>query len=760
MQSSTPFTTDLLLLGGGHSHAIALREFAMRPLPGVRITLVNERSLTPYSGMFPGHLAGFYSYEACHIDLRRLMTAVQGQFIVDRAVQVDPQRQQVHCEHHPPLRYDWLSIDTGSIPKLPNIPGADQFGIPIKPWHQFLERWQRWISDLSEQCPDRLSIAIVGGGAGGVETALNIQTQLQQILHASPNLLPRVEIHILHRGMQVLSHHNAWVRHHCEDLLRRRGIQVHPNESVQALHRQELTCASGLRLNFDQLLWVTGAAPPDWLQASGLTTPGYDFIPVDNRLRSLHYSNIFAAGDVATLVQHPRPKAGVFAVRQGKPLAENLRRALAGQRLRPYRPQRNFLSLIGTGQRRAIASWGNWPLGLEAGWLWRWKDYIDRKFMDQFCDLSPQMATGADPLRPRDPSATLPCAGCGSKVASSVLEQVLTTLQPDRHPDILIGLEGEDAAVVKLPPEQAMVQTVDYFRQIVSDPYLFGQISTQHALSDLYAMGATPHSVLAIATLPYSSLPLQEQTLFQILSGCLAVLSEAGAALVGGHTSEGETLAFGLSCTGYLQPGQWMLKRRLAPQQALILTQPLGVGALFAAQMQGLAKGIWIDAALAPMLQSNQTAARIAQCCGATACTDVTGFGLAGHLWEMVQAARVNAALDLSQLPLLPGALAVSQAGVRSSLYPHNLQVQAQIQADLRTKSHPHWPLLFDPQTSGGLLFSVPLAAAADCLQQLHVQGYPAATVIGKTLDRALDLPKIEIRSLPSDLLNLSALKR
>lgn len=705
----------------------------MNPIPGVSFTLISDRAVTPYSGMLPGYLAGKYTYDECHIDLRKLMAAVGGQFLIDRVRGLDPETKTVFCEHHPDLTYDWLSLDIGSTPVIPKISGALAHGIPVKPWQPFLENWSQWIQKLKPDSTAPINLVIVGGGAGGVEVAFNADVMLTERIGPRTELAKPWTIHLVHRGPEILAHHNRWVRKQCERILAERGIQVHLNCELASVSADQLIGQSGWHIRFEQLFWVTGAAAPLWLKSTGLELTESGFIQVDGMLRSRSHPHIFATGDIATMVNHPRPKAGVFAVRQGKPLAQNLRRAILGEPLQPFRPQKNFLSLIGTGQDRAIASWGKVPIGIESDWLWTWKDQIDRKFMDQFEQLGMRMSS-ANPIEDNPSSLVeiMHCAGCGSKVGSSILSEVLGQIKQDpTHPDILIGLEGEDAAVVRVPEGQAMVHTVDFFRQLVNDPYQFGQIATHHALSDLYAMGATPQTALAIATIPYGVPKYQRNCLYQLLSGSVKVLTEAGATLIGGHTTEGEAIAFGLSCNGLINPERMMRKNGLQGGESLILTQPLGSGVIFAGQSQGKAKSDWIDQAIVEMLQSNQRAGQIAQSCGATACTDITGFGILGHLWEMVEASGVSVRLHLEQFRILTGAIELSQMGVRSSLFEQNSEVRRHARYDPTLLNHPHWPLLFDPQTSGGLLMAIPEETVSDCLSQLRAAGYGQSHRIG-----------------------------
>ncbi|GAB4461093.1 MAG: hypothetical protein OHK0037_09450 [Elainellaceae cyanobacterium] len=757
MEAPTPITQDLVLIGGGHSHAIALRMWGMNPIPGVRLTLITDVMHTPYSGMLPGYVAGLYDFDECHIDLRPLANFAGARLIGDRAIGLDLAQNRVLCDQHPAIAFDWLSLDIGSTPAASTVPGAAQYAIPVKPISQFLTQWEAIVQQVAEQPQKPLRLGIVGGGAGGVELALSVQSRLRRVLQQAGHPDTPLEMHLVHRGREILPERSPGMRRKMQQILTQRGIQLHLGETVAAVEPDGLRCESGRWIECDRPFWVTQAAAASWLKDSGLATDERGFIQVNDALQSISHPQVFAAGDVATMVHHPRPKAGVFAVRQGKPLFENLRRAVLGKPLKPFVPQKEFLILVGLGDRTAVASRGPLHLG-PTPWLWNWKDRIDRRFMEKFSDLPEMRGQGsgvrgqASPPLPLSPSPPLPntptlqhpntppCAGCGSKIGSQTLDRALKRVQAElpelRREDVLLGLDApDDAAVVQVPVGQVLVQTVDYFRALVDDPFVFGQIAANHALSDLFAMGASPQSALAIATLPYATNAKQEETLFHLLAGATKTLHAAGAVLIGGHTVEGAELALGFTCNGLAEPSHLLHKGGLRPGDVLILTKPLGTGTLFAADMQRRAKGRWIEGAIATMLQSNQAAAAIFRAHGAHACTDVTGFGLLGHLVEMLQASEpVGVQLNLSALPLLPGAAETLQQGFRSSLHPQNLAAARWVQdweqvSRLRSSEIPA-DILFDPQTAGGLLGCVPAETAPACLSALHQAGYTEARAI------------------------------
>jgi len=375
MMQSHRQSQTLSFIGGGHSHAIVLRQWQMHSLANVRLTLLSDTEKAPYSGMLPAHVAGLYSYEQTHIDLPHLAQLAQATFYKDQAIGLDLNQKQILCLNRPPLSFDLVSIDIGSTPATLTVPGATEYAIPAKPVPVFLKHWSQFLDKVASTPNQPRNLALVGGGAGGVELALNMEQKLQQI---SDN----VSIHLFQRDKELLPQHGRWVRQQLHHLLRQRGVKLHLGEAVSQVFPDKIVCESGFTLETDIVFWVTQATAPDWIQESGLATDERGFILVNENLQSVSHPFVFAAGDIATIKNHSRPKAGVFAVRQGKPLFQNLQRRVLGKPLVRYQPQRYYLSLIGTGDKSAIASWGNF--GFQSPLLWRWKDRIDRKFMAQF----------------------------------------------------------------------------------------------------------------------------------------------------------------------------------------------------------------------------------------------------------------------------------------------------------------------------------------------------------------------------------------
>ena len=391
MQSSDqPVLRDLVLVGGGHSHVGVLRMFAMKPEPGVRITVICTDIDTPYSGMLPGYISGHYTFDEVHIDLGRLCAFAGARLVHDAVVGIDRKTQKVICKNRPPVAYDLLSINIGSTPQVQQVEGAQTLAVPVKPIAQFNQRWLTLL-DKARQWPShrgRMTIAVVGGGAGGVELLLSMQYRLRHELKALGRSPEDLQFVLLTSGDTLLPTHNPGVRARFAKVLQERNVEVHTHAEVVQISPGCLHTRDGRTFDADETMWVTQAGGPAWLHSTGLALDDKGFILVHPQLQCVNDPLVFAAGDIASFIERPLEKAGVFAVRMGKPLAENLRRSLRGQKLLAYQPQRDWLALISTGNRYAVASRGRW--GFAGDWVWRWKDRIDRRFMAMLDEPMPR----------------------------------------------------------------------------------------------------------------------------------------------------------------------------------------------------------------------------------------------------------------------------------------------------------------------------------------------------------------------------------
>lgn len=376
---------DLVLAGGGHAHLAVLRRFGLEPPPNARLTLIAAEAFTPYSGMVPGLVAGHYTFDEAHIDLRPLARFARANFLPARITGLDLARKHVLMQNAAPVPFDVLSLNTGSTPRLRDIPGAAENVLPVKPLFRFLAAWEELLRQVAGRGPRPLRIAVVGDGADVVELILAVRHRLRQALAAAEIRITRLDFHFVSASAEILPGHNERVRRRFAGLLRAREIQLHLDHRVVGVEPGRLRCSPGRDLVVDRIVWATQVDAPEWAAGAGLQTDADGFVAVADTLQSVSHAGVFAAGNVATVLNHPRPKAGVFAARQGEPLAGNLRRALAGESLLPFIPQKDSLALISAGDKYAVGSRGPWSCA--GAWVWRLKDQIDRRWMRQYQNL-------------------------------------------------------------------------------------------------------------------------------------------------------------------------------------------------------------------------------------------------------------------------------------------------------------------------------------------------------------------------------------
>lgn len=753
----------ILLLGGGHSHALVLKKMGMKPRASTQVTLVSPHSMTPYSGMVPGLISGQYSYEDCHMNLRHLCTFVGAKFIQDTGIGIDPLGKQVTLKQSPPISYDILSIDIGSSPNL-SISGDRDVVTGVKPIHLFLQRLDAF-SEFVTKFQDHAKIAVVGGGAGGIEVAFSLREKFKQSSK-------QPEIHLFHNSSDILENSPLKSREIVRTTLIDKSIVLHCNEKVSrvqklrdSMHKIQMTCESGTTIEVNFLVFTTSASPPKWILDCPLSKNEKGFLAVNTHLQSISNEDIFAAGDIASIEGMNLEKSGVYAVRQAPILYENIIRRSQAKTLLKYKPQKSFLSLLSVGDGRAIAKRDRFIFS-PAGWIWYWKDKIDRSFMETFKNLPPKKSMGSSPEKQED---TLKCMGCGSKIGSNVLQRSLDRVKNSKYLDsdeqepiidriskivknqmrihsssrVIIGNDKrDDSAVISIPPGKHVVQSIDFFKPIINDSFIAAKITANHCLNDLYALGATPDSAMALVTLPEMLESESEDELVRVLTGITSVLQKEECKLIGGHTNEGKEFTIGLSCMGLVDAGSELNKEFCREGDKLILTKPLGTGLIFAMDMRNLSKASWVETAIESMLKSNFSAMEVMKEFRVRAITDISGYGLAGHLLTILRASQKSANINLDSLPFLDGIEEIlhSYSEVKSSLFASNWKsYESFVKRDESTSSQ-LLSMLYDPQTSGGLLGVIPEDTASRCLEELKRKGYNAS-IIGE-----ISFPSVEIR--------------
>ncbi|MGE0521648.1 MAG: FAD-dependent oxidoreductase [Variibacter sp.] len=360
-----------MLIGAGHAHVEVLRQFRIRSRPGIHVTVVSKFPHAAYSGMVPGYVAGYYEASEPFISVSRLADFERCDLVIGDAVDFNADARRVTLSNGQQIAGDIVSIDVGAVTDASGAPHIRGLTIPVKPIDLFMQRWPEVLKRLQEH--PRSSVAVVGAGAAGVELALAIEYRLAS-LRQTGLVDFRGKISLIERSDEILSGYPPAVRRRFLRILSSRNIAV--LTGFDGFNDKRQHC------EFDILLWAAGVRAADWLARSRLAVDGAGFIAVDRYLQSTSHQGVFAAGDAAGMIESPRAKSGVIAVRQGPVLTENLWRAATGSPLLPFSPQARWLSLISAGGRYAVASRGNWSA--EGRWVWYWKKWLDTSFVRRY----------------------------------------------------------------------------------------------------------------------------------------------------------------------------------------------------------------------------------------------------------------------------------------------------------------------------------------------------------------------------------------
>lgn len=669
----------VVLLGIGHTNAHALRMYGMQGLEDTALTCISNFNVASYSGMLPAVLAGQVSQQSMQIDLVQLCASVGARLVTEDVTGLDPNGKRILFKHRPPMAYDLLSIGIGSTAVRELVDIKRDNVVEIKPMQSFLQRLQQSLSTLEKRGIDRpLQIAVVGSGAAGVEIAFCLPAFLEQHWQG------KSELSLVTRSAEILAGANPKTRKLATEKLRACNVTTVTNASISSIHDNFLETNDAKTIPADLVIWSTGAAAPALLQNLNLEIDSRGFLLTHPTLQSITNPHVFAVGDSGTIQSSPTPKAGVYAVRQGPILWENLQRGLSSVPLVDYRPQRSFLQLLNTGDGTAIGQWKG--ISLSSRWLMSLKHSIDSKFMKMY---EPMLMADDEPMQ---------CRGCGCKVGAGLLNSALPSAG---------NIKFDDAAEVGQTGEHKIVASTDFFTSPFLDPYLTGRVAALHAASDIVASGAIAKHALSNVVIPEGASGPQQATLQELLAGAKREFDAMGASIVGGHTIEGPRIEIGFTVIGNAIGNDLLEKRNLQPGDGLYLTKPIGIGVLLAAHMRSRCSAADYSQLVEAMLERQHAYATLAINAGVSAGTDITGFGLAGHLLEMLDASQMAATLKLDDIPTLPGSSEAIAQGIQSSLAPSNRMAAAQVAADAPIRKNPSFDLLFDPQTCGGLLLGV-----------------------------------------------------
>lgn len=717
----------IVLLGIGHTNAHIVRQWGMNPIPDTSLTCLSDNGVATYSGMLPAVLAGQVPPADMEIDLVRLCSSVGARLLTNEVTGLDKARRLVHFADRPSIPFDALSIGIGSVPAVDGVQVTGDSLLKIKPMQTFLDRLSTALDqalgrmqkkvDAAPQTETRpLKIVVAGSGVAGMEITLCLPPFLSK--HTSVPF----SLEVVTRSSEILQGVIPSMRKRVTDVLGQRSIPVRTGKTVLRADDDGLHLNDGSLVEADLIIWATGASRPDLLSQLDLPLDGRGFLATNNKLQSTSALPIFAVGDTGTIVTEKLPKAGVYAVRQGPILWQNLQATLSNEPLTPYVPQRSFLKLLNTGDGHAIGEWKGFSFG--GSLAMRLKQRIDSRFMKMY--RVPGISS--------DSPEQMQCKGCGCKLGGEVLEGALTSAMGTSATALIKREDMDDAAIINTSAGQIVAST-DFFSNPFDDPYLAGRVVALHSASDLIAMGASVSAALAQVVLPAGEAPSQRQALHELLEGARLEFEAMGGGIVGGHTIVGPRWEVGFTVIGEPLSEALLRKQNLAVGDILYVTKPLGIGVLSAAHMRSQCAARDYQTLIATMLQRQHPIASIASQVGINAGTDITGFGLAGHLIEMLKGSQTSATLHLDKLPILPGTTQAIESGIESTLAPDNRHIECLVNATTEHTATSEYKVLFDPQTSGGMLLGVAPKLAVAFEQQILDAGIGPATAVGEVTE-------------------------
>ena len=673
---------QLVLIGGGHSNVQVLRKLCMHQYNGLNVILISESYGAIYSGMTPGYIEKIYSLDEITIDLQRLCFNAGATFIKDKVISLDEENKILHLKENPSISFDILSINSGSISNKQTIQiENDSKIISVKPIGSLVSKLKK-IDEVIEKSSQK-KISIVGGGIAAFELSFALHKRYDG----------KISIDIISKHPLGEKNLNTTSINKVKKIAKTMGIKL-ISQQVISINNSEIKLDDDI-FHSDLILLSTGASLPEWLVKSNLEIDE-NFIAINQQLQSLNFKNIFVSGDAASIQNSKRPKSGVMAVRQGEILKDNLFLFLQNKTLKKFKPQKNWLYLIGTYKNSAVLNYFNFSF--EGKWCWALKKIIDLNFMKKFyfpgqIDMNKKIFNLNEN---KDDIPKMFCQGCGSKVSKNTLSNFLSSQKTNQ--------ELSDATEIEFK-QNNILQTIDHIKLFKSfNPYDFGIISYLHSQNDILAAGGTVHSLSVSIGVPFSKNLVESFYLEYFMRGIQNEVTRDGAALASGHSYQTEEPAITITMNGNKSEKS---NKSLAAQGNLIyLSKPLGTGYLLAAYFQNsnLISVSDFEKLLTYLKKGNNLAAKLGFSYGSQLMTDISGFGLASHLGDICQSSNLSAQIKFNNDILINDKIEILK-NFESSGYKNNY-LSSFNSIDIRD-DHPLLRVIFDPQTNGPLLITI-----------------------------------------------------
>ena len=693
-----PIINDLVLIGGGHSHLSVIMELSKKPLKGNRITLISNEIDTPYSGMIPGFIEGIYSWRESHIDLYKLCLKLSVRFIHSEVTKISAINKEVFLKGRPNLKFDVLSINSGIESNYTKIEGAQKNCVQVKPISKLANNFLKEIKNFN-------SIAFIGGGAGSVELALALKKRLNDKKKS-------LKITIVSGKNGILSSFPAKTKKISLNALKEANIKLLENKEVIQVKKDKLIMSDGTVLNIDKSILSTNAMAPKWIKNSDIQLNEESFIVVNNAFQTNH-NFIFAAGDIVDFNNENLKKAGVFAVRSGKPLAKSLRNYILNGTSYTYKFNKNYLALIGLANGLAIATKYNFSYSTKTNFYL--KKFIDKRFIKKFNNLDNNKIFiikkiirhiieifKTNKMYDYNNINQMQCKGCAAKVPYNALKNTLSKK---------IISTSEDATTITNHPN--LFQSVDMINAIISDPYVLGKIAANHAISDIISVNSKIISAMMILQLPHSKSIINARDLEQVTYGSNEIFDSFNCSISGGHTMIGKDQdpVIGFSITGEKKKSLNFkkLNKNIKINDVLILTNKIGSGIIFAGINNDLIDSYFQIEVINQMQDGNIAFGNITEKLNILSMTDITGFGLANHLLNLIKRDNGKTGLTVfpKKIPIFSGVEEAIKKKVKSSLFENNYLIAKEAIVYNRDEDFID-EILYDPQTVGGLAFIIP----------------------------------------------------
>ena len=672
---------DLVLLGAGHANIEVLRKLGMNTLKGLRVTVISNKYLSTYSGMVPSYIEGNYTWNEINTDLVQLCNNYSHRLIISSITKVDIVKKLIYLKNRPPICYDLLSINLGIQSDKSKISGSNKYALKLKPISEIKNTIDK-ILTFNKSKPQN-KVVLIGAGAAGVEVALALSSRFKK-----NNL--KNSIILLSKNKNILKGYNYFAKKNCEIELLKNNIKVIFNANVSKISKEYIIYNNKIKIYSKFPILCTRASPIDLLKRSNLPLNENGSIQINNSLLVNGTTNVFAAGDISEIKGYKTTKAGVYAVRQGKILYKNIRKKIYGKKLIKYYPQKNYLSIIGLPNKNALAVKS--LVSFKSNFLWYLKRYIDVKFIKKYTfksKIESKNEFNIDPFKHE-----MQCKGCGNKVPQSVLESVFKN-------NILRGSLDAD----QVTDTKNLYQTTDIISSIINDPYKLGMISAKHALNDILASNSRALSSQMIVSMPPALNKINVRDLAQLKKGADVIMKESKCDITGGHTysSNDNQIYVGYSIIGRKKN---IKNKSYSNQGSIYMTGHIGSAIIFAAIEQKIISGAYSKQVIKEMTTSNHKIFEILYKNNVSMLTDISGFGLAIHVYNLILRFPwlKGIQLAINQIPIYPGVEVALSKNIKSSLSDANEDYIIN-KLSFSHKNKKLANILYDPQTAGGFVF-------------------------------------------------------